>query len=126
MLPDETEAEVVEEIRAIVTALSAADPTFEATVQCRLHRPGYQSAASSPVAGAVHQAASTVLGAAPRVAGVGYWMDAALLGAAGIDTVTIGPSGGGAHADVEWVDLRSVEQVADILARSAREYCGEE
>ena len=36
------------------------------------------------------------------------WMDAALLQAAGIETVVCGAAGTGAHADVEWVDLESV------------------
>jgi acetylornithine deacetylase len=60
-----------------------------------------------------------------RVAHIGDtpWMDAALLGAAGVETVVIGPTGAGAHADVEWVDLASVEKLAEILAESALDYC---
>jgi acetylornithine deacetylase len=50
-------------------------------------------------------------------------MDAAFLGAAGIDTVVIGPTGAGAHADEEWVELSSVHRLADILASTAAEYC---
>ena len=61
---------------------------------------------------AVHAAATKVLGAPPKVIGEPYWMDAALLADAGIETVVIGPSGAGAHAAVEWVDLASVESVA--------------
>jgi hypothetical protein len=30
--------------------------------------------------------------------------------------------GAGAHADVEWVDLASVEKLAEILAESALDY----
>jgi acetylornithine deacetylase len=51
-------------------------------------------------------------------------MDASLLDAAGVDTVVMGPAGGGAHAAVEWVDLASVARLAEILARAATEYCG--
>jgi acetylornithine deacetylase len=51
-------------------------------------------------------------------------MDAALLGAAGVDTVVMGPTGAGAHAAVEWVDIASVAQLADILSRAAIEFCG--
>jgi acetylornithine deacetylase len=53
----------------------------------------------------------------------GLWMDAALLQAAGVETVVIGPTGTGAHADVEWVDLDSCEALAEILARAASSYC---
>ena len=37
--------------------------------------------------------------------------------------VVIGPSGAGAHAAKEWVDLESVERLAEILARSAIDFC---
>jgi len=52
------------------------------------------------------------------------WMDAALLAAAGVETVVIGPSGAGAHAAEEWVDVESVVKLAGILAEAAIEYCG--
>jgi acetylornithine deacetylase len=51
-------------------------------------------------------------------------MDAALLKTAGIETVVMGPGGGGAHASVEWVELESVAQIAAILAETAVDYCG--
>jgi acetylornithine deacetylase len=50
-------------------------------------------------------------------------MDAALIRAAGIPTVVFGPSGAGAHAVEEWVDLASVEACADALVAAARELC---
>ena len=53
-------------------------------------------------------------------------MDAALLAAAGVETVVIGPSGAGAHAAEEWVDVESVVKLAGILAEAAIEYCGME
>jgi acetylornithine deacetylase len=57
-------------------------------------------------------------------AGAAFWTDAALLGTAGIPTVLYGPSGGGAHAEVEWVDLPSVGLVRDVLVAVARDFCG--
>lgn len=56
--------------------------------------------------------------------GVPYWADSALLAAAGIPTVVFGPSGAGAHASVEWVDLASVERTRDVLVAVARDFCG--
>lgn len=52
------------------------------------------------------------------------WMDSALLSAAGIETVVIGPHGTGAHAAEEWVDLESVYRFAEILRDTAYDYCG--
>jgi acetylornithine deacetylase len=71
----------------------------------------------------VDRAASKVLARAPEYIGDTPWMDAALLQAAGIETVVIGPAGGGAHAAVEWVELESVAQIAAILAETAMDYC---
>ncbi|HTO25451.1 MAG TPA: hypothetical protein VMJ49_06080, partial [Gaiellaceae bacterium] len=43
--------------------------------------------------------------------------------AAGIPTVLFGPSGEGAHAEVEWVDVGSLELVRDVVLRVAAEWC---
>jgi acetylornithine deacetylase len=51
-------------------------------------------------------------------------MDSALLGQAGIDTVIVGPTGDGLHADAEWVVVESIPQLAQILQHSAIAFCG--
>jgi acetylornithine deacetylase len=62
--------------------------------------------------------------AGTSIGGLPYWTDAAPLAAAGIPTILFGPSGGGAHAEEEWVDLASVERVRDVLSAVARDFCG--
>ena len=69
-------------------------------------------------------AAAKVLGRPPRHIGDTPWMDAALLQAAGVETVVFGAAGAGAHSGVEWVDLESVIKLAEILAEAAVDYCG--
>ena len=69
------------------------------------------------------RAAQAVTGHRAEPYGETYWMDAALIRAAGIPTVVFGPSGAGAHAVEEWVDLASVEACADALVAAARELC---
>jgi acetylornithine deacetylase len=71
----------------------------------------------------VDRAAEEVLGHTPTHFGDTPWMDAALLAAAGTETVVIGPRGAGAHATEEWVDIESVAQLAEILVRAALDYC---
>lgn len=69
---------------------------------------------------------ATAVGAAaggPDVVGVAYWMDMALLNHAGIPTVAYGPSGEGAHADVEWVEVESVARCVDVYVRVAEALC---
>jgi acetylornithine deacetylase len=50
-------------------------------------------------------------------------MDAAFIAAAGIPTVVFGPSGDGAHAVEEHVELESVEQVTAVVIETARRFC---
>jgi acetylornithine deacetylase len=60
---------------------------------------------------------------ADDVHGIAFWTDAALLADAGIPTIVLGPKGEGAHAEVEWVDLDSLERCAEIYVGVAREHC---
>jgi acetylornithine deacetylase len=123
-IPGETEAGALAEIQAILDALAADDANFRARVRPLLSRGSFEAHRESTIVESVHTAATTVLGAPPRIIGEPYWMDAALMADAGIETVVIGPTGAGAHAAREWVDLASVESVAAILARTAASFCG--
>jgi acetylornithine deacetylase len=123
-VPGETEASALAEIQAILDSLAADDANFRARVRPLLSRGSFESRRDSSIVDAVHAAATSVLGVAPAIIGEPYWMDAALLADAGIETVVIGPTGAGAHAAKEWVDLASVESVAAILARTAERFCG--
>ena len=122
-VPGETEASALAEIQAILDSLAAEDANFRARVRPLLSRGSFEARRDSRIVDAVHAAATIVLGAPPAIIGEPYWMDAALLADAGIETVVIGPTGAGAHAAKEWVDLASVESVAAILARTAERFC---
>jgi acetylornithine deacetylase len=123
-IPGETEAGCVAELQAIVDRLAAADPTFQARVRPTLTREAFEVDVDAPLVQAVAAAAAAVRGERPAFLGHSYWMDAAVLSSAGVETVVIGPSGAGAHADVEWVDLGSVHRLAEILARTVVAVCG--
>jgi acetylornithine deacetylase len=122
-IPGESEAGALAEIQSSLDALARDDPTFRARVRPLLSRGSFEARAESAIVQTVQAAATSVLGAPPRIIGEPYWMDAALLADAGVETVVIGPSGAGAHAAKEWVDLESVERLAEILARSAIDFC---
>jgi acetylornithine deacetylase len=59
-----------------------------------------------------------------ELVGVPFWADSALLAGAGIPTVLFGPSGEGAHAVVEWVDLPAAERCLEIYLAVVEEFCG--
>ena len=122
-VPGETQAQAVAEVQDIVDRLSAEDPDFRASVRPFFARDPFEVAPDAPIVRAVDRAAGAVLGRPARHIGDTPWMDAALLQAAGVETVVCGAAGAGAHADVEWVDLESVFKLAEILAETAVDYC---
>lgn len=122
-VPGETAEQAVEEIEEIAARLNAMDPDFQATVAPFFVREPFEVSKEAHIVQAVFQAATQVRGHAPKYIGDSPWMDAALLRAAGIETVVCGPAGAGAHSDIEWADLASITQLARILAEAAITYC---
>jgi acetylornithine deacetylase len=122
-VPGETEAQAVGEIQQIADRLAAADPTFHATVTPFFVREPFEVSPGARIVGMVERATQQVLGRKVRQFGDTPWMDSALLAAAGVETVVIGPRGAGAHAAEEWVDVETVAQLAEILAHAAVDYC---
>ncbi len=121
-LPGETPEQVMGEIGELIAGLRAADPGLRISHRLLLAREPFEVAADAAIVGAVHSAVVARLGNPPATSGVSFWMDAALIASAGIETVVIGPIGAGAHAAEEWVDLQSVVDLAGILALAALRY----
>lgn len=116
-LPGETPAQVMDELRTIIAAAGE-----EAEVREALSRSPLECAPGTPIARAVFDAVVAADGATPEIAGVAYWMDAAIFADAGAATVDYGPTGTGAHGAVEWVELDSVIRCARVLHDAARRY----
>jgi acetylornithine deacetylase len=123
-VPGESADDAIAGIREIVAEIGAADPGFRAEVRVLMTREPWETSADGPLARAVEHSANNVLQRPPEHVGESFWMDAALLAAAGVDTMVFGPTGAGAHAEEEWVEIRSLDRLAEILARTAMEYCG--
>lgn len=122
-IPGETEEQVLRELREIVEKLGAEDSTFAASVRSFFVREPFEVARDASIVRALDKSVRKMLAREPVYMGDTPWMDAALLQAAGVETVVIGPAGGGAHAAVEWVEMESVAQVAAILSEAAVDYC---
>jgi acetylornithine deacetylase len=122
--PGENIEEITAEFQAIIDRLASADPTFQATVTPFLNRGAFSVSADAPIVQLLEQATLQRTGSLPPHAGAPFWTDAALLADAGIDTVLMGPTGAGLHSAEEWVDLRSVVDLAAILTGTAIAFCG--
>ncbi len=112
------------ELAEILARLAARDSRFEAKLSRGLERLPLETAEDHPFVAAARGAAETVLSRPAPAAGVSYWSDAATLAQAGMPTLLFGPTGDGAHAAVEWVDLASVETCAEMYVELARRWCG--
>lgn len=122
-IPGETPQKAEGELVGIVSELGRADPAFKAAVRRGLDRSPLETGEDTPIARSVQGAATKVLGHAAPVAGVPFWTDAAVLSAAGIPSLLFGPSGAGAHAAEEWVDLESVRLCAQVYLEAATTMC---
>ncbi|MDZ7268460.1 MAG: ArgE/DapE family deacylase [candidate division KSB1 bacterium] len=122
-IPGETTTRVMTEIEAILARLSQQHASFQARLGAVLSRDPFEVSPRSELVVILTEAATRVMGKPPAMIGMPFWMDSALLAAAGIETVVIGPTGAGAHAEVEWVELQSLMDLAQILVHAAMAYC---
>jgi acetylornithine deacetylase len=117
-IPGESAATLRQEIEAILTACQASDPDFRASFEIGLERQPLET----PKDAAVLEVMQRHVGS--KVAGASFWADAALMQASGIDTVMLGVVGAGAHAALEWAEVRSIERLTETLTALIAEYCG--
>lgn len=101
--------------------LAASQP---ARIVSLVARPAMEAALDSPIARSVLTAVERVGGAPAVRRGDPWWTDAGLIAAAGIPVVLIGPTGGGAHADEEWVSARSLGTLVAVLESVIADFCG--
>ena len=123
-LPSETPESVEAEFIKIIQDIRRSDSTFNAIVRRRMDRSPLETSEDAEIVKAIQSSANKVMNHLPEIAGVPFWTDAAVLSAAGIPSVLFGPSGSGAHAVEEWVDLSSVRACAEIYLETAMNFCG--
>ena len=123
-IPGETVAVVEGQICAILDKLAASDSQFKATMRTTLVREPFEIAKDAPIVQLLQQQIRQQLDRDPNIYGDQPWMDTAILSAAGIPCVIFGPTGAGAHAVEEWVNLESVAQCADVLTATLAAFCG--
>jgi acetylornithine deacetylase len=122
-VPGEDGEMAAAEVEAILEAIRARDPEFEAISRLTFTRPPYEIAAGH----ALPQRLAHALAAAGRTTepvGMSFWTDAAVLGMAGIPSVLFGPGGAGLHSTEEYVRVDDVAICRDVLATLALDWCG--
>jgi acetylornithine deacetylase len=117
-LPGESSSVAVDEIDRIVLRLRDADPEFEAERKAMLSRDAYEIDASSSLPLELTHAARAA-GCSANAAGMTFWTDAAILGAAGTPAAIFGPGGAGLHSTEEYVILDDVNKCCAALTALA-------
>ncbi len=125
-IPGETVEGCQVEIQAILDRLAETDPSFKAQVKATFWRYPFEIRREAEIVQIMDAALESRLGAIPEHIGQTFWTDAALLADACIETVLLGPIGYGLHSAEEWVDVKSVVDLAYVLAETAINYCGVE
>ncbi|HEX3703362.1 MAG TPA: ArgE/DapE family deacylase [Vicinamibacterales bacterium] len=121
-LPGEPVSTALDEVRAILDALTHDDPSFRATAASVFGRPAYELPADHALPRTL-AAAIAAAGGTPQIVGASFWTDAAVLGHAGIPSVLFGPGGAGLHSTEEYVNVADVAFCRDVLVDLARRFC---
>lgn len=122
-LPGETKQTVTNELERIIQKIKKDDPHFNTDLECLIWRSPYEIKAESSIVKALSTSAESVLGLPADYIGHQWWEDSAIFGQAGIETVVMGPKGGGIHEADEWVELESVHKLTDILYETSCTFC---
>lgn len=120
-VPGENRVEIEQSLEGIIQKLKDRIPAFHAKLEPVIWRSPYEIDLERPVVRRLHRSVESVMKAKPEYIGHTWWEDSAIFGDAGMETVVMGPKGGGIHEDVEWVDLESVFQLAQIFLKTAGE-----
>lgn len=122
-LPGQTPDAVEDELRELLESVAGRVPEFDYRLTRLVARGAFEADPEWPVVRAVAASAKQVLGHPAGTRREPFWTDAGLILEAGIPCLLIGVDGGGAHADDEWCDVASVNQLTDILEGAIRDFC---
>lgn len=98
-------------------------PTRPVRVVPLVARPAMEADSEAPVARVVLAAVERATGRPPVRRGDPWWTDAGLIADAGIPAVLVGPMGGGAHADEEWVSAASLTTLVRAVEDAVVAFC---
>jgi len=124
LIPGEDRGDVDAEMKALIRSLANADPQFKADYKITFYRAPMEISPDEEICRVLMEGTGKLLGRTPRFVGGTGWMDTQIIYSKGIPAVAHGPNGYGAHAEMEWVDLQSVYETAQVQWYAIKEFCG--
>ena len=116
-LPDESPPDFDGELERIIQAVNHHPGDHTAQGREFFVRPPYRVPDDAEILKRLEKATPQ-----SRRVGLSFWADSALAGAIGIPSLLFGPIGHGAHAIDEWVSLKSLLNVYDVLKKLITDY----
>jgi acetylornithine deacetylase len=123
LIPGEDRDDVDEEISNLIKSLEACDPKFNADYRITFYRGPMEISPKEEICRVLEEGSERLLEKTPRYIGGTAWMDTQIIHSKGIPAIAYGPLGYGAHAEEEWVDLKSVYETALVHWYAIKEFC---
>lgn len=111
-LPGESSRDLAGELERILQAVNNHPGGHTAAGSAFFVRPPYRVAEDAEIIKRMREVTPQ-----SKLVGLSFWADSALAGAKGIPSILFGPAGHGAHAVDEWVSLKSILNVYEVLKK---------
>ena len=111
-LPGESRTRVDSELERVIQSVKRFPGDHHVKGREIFVRPPYEVSKAARILTSLQDASPD-----SKLVGLSFWSDSALCGRAGIPSVLFGPIGHGAHAVDEWVSLKSLIRVYEILKK---------
>jgi acetylornithine deacetylase len=122
-IPDESIDAIENDLRGTLDSIAEDDPGFTATLRRLFSRDPFEARWDEPIVELAKRHVEAVTKKAAVLSGMSAWMDSALISAAGIPAVILGPHGMGLHGETEWVDLESVQACGAVALGMIEDFC---
>lgn len=123
LIPGETKKDIKKELEYLIKSLKKADRQFQGDFDITFFRAPMELDPNEEICKILREETTKLIGKSPNFIGGSGWMDTQIIHEKGIPALAYGPSGDGAHAAVEWVDLDSVYKASLAQMELIRRFC---
>jgi acetylornithine deacetylase len=124
LIPGEAREDADAEMSALLTSIASEDPEFASSYEITFYRGPMEVSPDEEICRVLSAAILEVTGEKPLFVGGSGWLDTQLIWERGTPAVAFGPTGGGAHAAIEYVELESVVDAAKVVESTILRFCG--
>jgi len=124
LIPGEARGDADAEMSALLDSIASEDPEFASSYEITFYRGPMEVSPDEEICQVLSAAIHDVTGEKPLFVGGSGWLDTQLIWEGGTPAVAFGPTGGGAHAATEYVELESVVDAAKVIESTILRFCG--